>query len=83
MDSHAQYEIRQYANTMAEITKKIVPIAYEAFEDYALNSISLSALEIEALKRIMGGENREKIAGEIFINKREKEEFIKKLGRFS
>jgi len=33
MDSHAQYEIRVYAEAMATIVKKIAPMAYEAFQD--------------------------------------------------
>ena len=42
MDAHAQYEIRVYANAMAEIIKKIVPMAFEAFEDYVLNGLDFS-----------------------------------------
>ncbi|MDA8412310.1 MAG: FAD-dependent thymidylate synthase [Desulfobacteraceae bacterium] len=47
MDSHAQYEIRQYANTIGnEIVSKWVPHTWAAFLDYRLNSISLSGTEI-------------------------------------
>lgn len=47
---HAQYEIRQYANVMFEITKKVAPIAAEAFEAYKLNAVvTLSAEEAKLL----------------------------------
>ncbi len=49
MDEHAQYEIRVFADAMASFVKKVVPIAYEAFEDYILNGISFSKLEKELL----------------------------------
>lgn len=53
MDSHAQYEIRCYANAMAEIVKQIVPVAWEAFEDYVLHAKKFSRMEMEELKTII------------------------------
>lgn len=53
MDSHAQLEIREFANAIANIVKEWVPIAYEAFEDYILNSVSLSEQEVETLRTII------------------------------
>lgn len=50
MDEHAQIEIREYAQAMYALLKPIVPIACEAFEDYRLNAMHLTALEIEAIK---------------------------------
>lgn len=52
MDSHAQYEIRMYANAMAEIVKQIVPIAWEAFEDYVLYAKRFSRMEMEILREM-------------------------------
>ncbi len=49
MDEHAQYEIRVFAKAMASFVKKIVPIAYEAFEDYSINGMYFSKLEKELL----------------------------------
>ena len=47
MDSHTQYEIRQYANVIGyKIVSKLFPLTWEAFLDYRFNSISLSATEI-------------------------------------
>lgn len=34
MDSHAQFEIRQFANVIGNIVKKWVPFSWEAFDDY-------------------------------------------------
>lgn len=49
LDAHAQYEIRVFAEAMAQIVKDTAPFTYEAFEDYLLNSIRLSAQEIKAI----------------------------------
>lgn len=49
MDSHAQKEIRDYANAMFALIKDIVPIAAEAFIDYRMEGLYLSRLEVEAL----------------------------------
>ena len=53
MDSHAQQEIREYATVIGEqIVAKWCPIVWEAFCDYRLNSIMLSAQEQELLCRL-------------------------------
>lgn len=88
MDPHAQWEMRQYANEMAKMVKKVVPIAYEAFEDYRLNAIQFTAPEIKALHMIIWGDKFNiKIPEQILLaaeesgitNKREKQEFLTKL----
>jgi len=50
MDSHAQQEIRDYAKVMYEMVKPEVPLAAEAFEDYSLNSVSFSRMEVDVLQ---------------------------------
>ena len=42
-DSHAQYEIRVYADVILGILKKWVPITYEAFMNHRMGATSLSA----------------------------------------
>jgi thymidylate synthase (FAD) len=59
LDKHAQYEIREYAKVMGDITKKVAPIAYKAFEDYILNGVSFSKLEQHALSDILRGKEPE------------------------
>lgn len=80
MDSHAQYEIRVYADAIAEILKEIVPIAYKAFEDYQLNALRFSRNELELLKSmILKDIPGEDIMLEKGLSKREIEEFKEKL----
>ena len=58
MDKHAQLEIRNYAQTIGnEIVKRWVPLAWEAFEDYRMNSKSFSGQEVELLSLIANGQN--------------------------
>lgn len=75
MDSHAQLEIREYANAIAKLIQPHVPLAHEAFEIYRLNSMSLSALEIEAMRSMFSGSNPDHPD----MTKRERAEFADKL----
>lgn len=45
LDTHAQFEIRVYAEAMAAIVKEIAPFAFEAFEDYVLGGMRFSSIE--------------------------------------
>jgi thymidylate synthase (FAD) len=54
MDTHAQYEIRAYAETIFGITRKLCPVATEAFEDYVLHSTRFSGPEVAALRAALG-----------------------------
>jgi thymidylate synthase (FAD) len=54
-DSHAQYEIRCYANEILNIVKKWVPFTYDAFVDYKQGSISVSKKCVELNKRLING----------------------------
>jgi thymidylate synthase (FAD) len=59
MDSHAQHEIRQYANIIGhEIVARWVPITWQAFLDYRLGSLSLSSVETEVIRAISCGDVR-------------------------
>ena len=55
-DSHAQYEIRAYADIMCDITRDWVPAAFGAFQDYRMNAVNLSAQAADALRRRLAGE---------------------------
>ena len=57
IDPHAQYEIRVYAQKLAEIVEEWVPITYKAFFDYWLQGISLSQQQVALIKRKMRGED--------------------------
>lgn len=50
MDSHAQYEIREYARLIGEeIVSKWVPLTWEAFKDYRMDATYLSGPESRLL----------------------------------
>ncbi|MBN8808440.1 MAG: FAD-dependent thymidylate synthase [Sphingomonas sp.] len=55
-DPHAQYEIRAYAEVMLDIVKRWVPMAYEAFVEYQMNTVSLSATAADIVRRALSGE---------------------------
>lgn len=56
-DSHAQYEIQEYARTMLDMVKAWVPYAYQAFVDYRMNAVELSEKMITVVKRQLAGED--------------------------
>lgn len=55
-DSHAQYEIRAYADAILEVVKQWVPFTYEAFVDYRLQAVHLSKQMKDVVKRMLQGE---------------------------
>lgn len=55
-DSHAQYEIRVYAEIMLDIIKKWVPHCYEAFMKYRRDGKDLPAPALDVIKRMLKGE---------------------------
>tara|TARA_X000001036_G_scaffold330239_1_gene308928 strand:+ start:1320 stop:2267 length:948 start_codon:yes stop_codon:yes gene_type:complete len=55
-DSHAQYEIRVYAEKMLETVRKWVPITYAAFLDYRVGAVSVSAKGKLVLQKMIRGE---------------------------
>ncbi len=56
LDPHAQWEIRQYAEVLAKIVKATCPMAYASFERHVLRGRRFSADEMEALRRLLAGE---------------------------
>ncbi len=55
-DSHAQWEMRQYALQIAEIVRIWVPQTYEAFVDYQLGRLELSRAATVVVRRWLSGE---------------------------
>lgn len=56
MDSHAQWQIREYATIIGEqIVKPLFPLTWQAFLDYRFNAMQLTALDIGVIQK-MGGE---------------------------
>ena len=55
-DSHAQYEIRVYADEICKIVADWVPYAYAAFEDYRMGGATLSKTSLDVMRRMIKGE---------------------------
>ena len=55
-DSHAQYEIRAYADVMLDTVKKWVPITYEAFMDYRVGGTEVSAKGKAVIQKLIKGD---------------------------
>jgi thymidylate synthase (FAD) len=54
MDSHAQWEIREYARTIGEqIVQPLFPLVWEAFVDYRMQGVFLTRLDREVIVRLM------------------------------
>jgi thymidylate synthase (FAD) len=77
-DSHAQHEIRVYAETIAQIVKSWVPVTFEAFEDYVVNGATLSAKERKIVNDAI---QEEKLTNQYDLGGREWAEFLTKLNR--
>ena len=56
-DSHAQYEIRVYADIMLDTVKKWVPITYDAFLDYRVGGTEVSAKGKVIIHKLIKGES--------------------------
>jgi thymidylate synthase (FAD) len=54
-DSHAQYEIRAYAEKMLDTVKKWVPITHAAFLDYRVGAAHLSSKGLKIVKSMING----------------------------
>ena len=76
-DSHAQQEIRDYANAMYELVKPRFPICCEAFEDYSRDAVTFSKKELNIIKDNLNGSW---VMSKYGLSKRESEDFLKKIG---
>lgn len=91
MDPHAQWEIREFAGAMYDLVKPLFPEACSAFEDYAVNSVKLSAGEYELVKNLISrakwtsmveqyGNDEKALGLDAGLGVRELREFKEKLG---
>ncbi len=56
LDAHAQWEIRQYAQVVADLTRAVAPLAYAAFERHVLSAVTLSSESARWLKSRLEGQ---------------------------
>ena len=80
IDPHAQYEIRVYAERIAAMTRAWVPLAWEAFEDYRLGSVTFSRAELEVIRGLLRGESADALLPASGLSLRERKAFREVLG---
>jgi thymidylate synthase (FAD) len=78
-DSHAQYEIRVYAEAMLKTVEAWVPLSYGAFKDYRLGAVTFSAKMLAAVKKMLAGEPVDQASSG--LSKREWTEMLAALGK--
>ena len=81
IDAHAQYEIRVFAEAIAELVQPFVPYAWEAFEDYVLNAHRMTAPELKVMKHLLGSMEfpSDETLAELVLKGREAVEFKDKM----
>jgi thymidylate synthase (FAD) len=63
MEDHSQEEIRSYAHTIGEkIVAPWVPLTWEAFLDYRMNSLALSSIELVVIRAVASGDGEHAVA---------------------
>ena len=78
-DSHAQYEIRVYADAMLNTVAAWVPETYAAFKDYRQGAMTFSAGMLAVVKRLLAGDAVEQPGSG--LSKREWAELMGAIGR--
>lgn len=78
-DSHAQYEIRVYAELICEMVADWVPAAWGAFSDYRMGARLFSSTEIELIRQALRGGDLDELLPASGMSFRERKEFRQKL----
>jgi len=78
-DAHAQYEIRAYAEAMLKVVGAWVPATFQAFLDYRLGAVTLSAGMLAVVRRMLAGETVKQADSR--LSKREWAELLGFLGQ--
>ncbi len=91
VDSHAQWEIREFGRVMAGMLKRVAPISYEAWIDYDVCGAHLSRMEMDVVRALLRESESGLMtdAGQMShaemqakgLSRREAEEFLSTLGR--
>ena len=91
-DKHAQREIQDYANAMYELVKPKFPLCCEAFEDYNRDAVTFSKQEMNVIRELLEcTDTKAALAGmsikagtlEHQLGKRERTEFLEKIGEMT
>lgn len=87
LDPHAQAETREFAEAAYGLVRPIFPVSCEAFDDYRLETVTMSRLDRAALAELHGAsfgympDRVDRAASSVFANNRERAEFKAKLER--
>lgn len=79
-DSHAQFEIQQYANAIEQIIADKFPITYNAWIDYVKEAVTFSKIEMKWIKEYF--DNRDfdnEVANNKLLNSKTINQFLEKL----
>ena len=79
LDPAAQFEIRVYAEAIADIVSQLCPIAWQAFEDYRRFAVTFTAPEQLVLASMLRGDNADLDFERLGLSKREVKELVDKL----
>jgi len=79
MDSHAQYEVRVYADAKYNLIKDIVPFACESFEQHVINGKKFSKDELDIMKELIQHEDIKRLADQRNWKESNVNEFLKKI----
>lgn len=79
MHPHAQLEIRQYAEAVYGLAAELFPETMEAFRDYVLDTVTLSAIDLKALRTAPS--EPEAAAMCLYESEREYQEYLEKRRR--
>jgi thymidylate synthase (FAD) len=83
LDAHAQWEIRQYAASIAGVVMNWLPQTWAAFDEYVLQAVTFTLRDQTVLRHMLNG--RVDLALDVAKNygwgktSRERKEFVKKL----
>ncbi len=79
IDSHAQHEIRVFAEALATCAQAVAPEAYKAFEEHVLHGARFSKSELDLLKQALDRDVLEDILAGSDMRKSRRREFLSKL----
>lgn len=80
LDAHAQYEIRAYAEVMAELARAVAPLAYEAFEEHILHAHTLSKTELSLLREALDPDKLAEVLAASGLRGTRQRELLEKMG---
>ncbi|MDR3284682.1 MAG: FAD-dependent thymidylate synthase [Treponema sp.] len=74
LDGHAQKEIRDYAQVLLEIARKVAPLAAASFENHVKNGVRFSGDELTDLRALLAGQ-------EVSLSGKPRERLLAKIER--